>query len=139
MIFFGGIVFLAALAAGLLVFAYKLLPKNKKARTVPVEEFAHAHLIRIPLSHGEEITVRPDSPAFGEIIGNFTAETGDPSYNTFSETLSLKIRNTWYTLELSIDGWNFAGEEKNCRRLRNSIQVVEIIDGLKADYFKTKQ
>jgi hypothetical protein len=138
MIFFTGILILVVMAVGLLVFAYRIIPKNAKPRTCPVEDLARAQQIRLPLPRGAEIVVKPDSPAFTQLIENFLSAAGNPSFNTFPEKIIIKIGNAQYALEVSIEGWNFSGEEPNCRRLRNPIQVIEIIDSLKEEYFKKK-
>ena len=133
------VVFMTAVAIGLIVFAYVLLPKTKKVKTCPVAEFARAQNIRIPLPRGEEVTVKPGAASFVEFIDNFTDETKDPSYELYSDKLYIKIDNKLYAIEVSLDGWNFEGEERNRRQLRNPIQVIEIIDAFKDSYFKAKK
>jgi hypothetical protein len=139
MIYGVSIVFMTAVAIGLIVFAYVLLPKTKKAKTCPVAEFARAQQIRIPLPRGEEVIVKPGAASFVEFIDNFTDETKDPSYELYSDKLYIKIDNQLYAIEASLDGWNFEGEERNRRRLRNPIQVIEIVDSFKDTHFKAKK
>lgn len=134
MMFFGGIFILLSLSVGLLVFFYILLPKRGKAKTCPVERFRYAKKILIPLPRGKNIIVNPDSKIFTELIGNFTDEVKPPSEYVSSVTLYIKTGNRKYALGLSLDGWNFKGEEPNCRILRDPMQVMLAIDSLKEVY-----
>lgn len=138
MIFFGGILFLLAIAVGLFVLAYILLPKNIRVRTCPAERFIYTKKILIPLSRGDSITVKPGSPIFSELISNFTDEVNPSSNYLNSDKLYLEIKNRRYALEVSLDGWNFKGEEPNCRQLRNPMQIMQAIYSLKEEYYKTK-
>ncbi|MFH1440728.1 MAG: tetratricopeptide repeat protein [Candidatus Omnitrophota bacterium] len=134
--FFGGIIFMMLIAGGFGILIYKLLPKNKKVKTCSVEEFPRAQFIVIPLSDGREITIKPDSNFFIELINNFTNDTKPPVDNIDSMKLYIKIRNKKYALAVSLSGWNFQGEKPNCRVLQNSIQMIRIINSIQKDYLK---
>lgn len=130
MMFVGGILILLAAAVGLLVLSYILLPKSGKAKTCPAERFKYAKKILISLPRGKNIIVKPDSKIFTEIIGNFTDEAKPSSEHISFITLYIKIGNRKYALGVSLDGWNFKGEEPSCRILRDPMQVMLAIDSL---------
>lgn len=131
MMFVGGIFVLLTVVIGLLIFSYILLPESGKAKTCPVEKFEYAKKILIPLPGGKNITVKPDSKIFTEIIGNFTDELKPSGEHVSPITLYIKIGNRKYALGVFIDGWNFKGEEPSCRILRDPMQVMLSIDSLK--------
>lgn len=129
-LFWGGIVIIIALCGGGIIFIYSLFSKLRIIRTCPVAEFSRAKKIIIPLRY-RDIVISRDLPEFNSIINNFTDEKIRQDSNVYGTKIIIKIRNRRYAIEVSIEGWNFLGEEKNCRRLRDGIDLMSQIDSAK--------
>lgn len=139
MMFYGGVAILGCIIVGMLVFAYKLIPKNKKAKTCPIQEFANAKKIVLPLPRGEQIVIKSDNQKFSEFISHFTAELKPSNRDFLPMQILMKIKSKYYGIEISLDGWNFINEEPNIRVLRNPIEAIGILDSLKEEYLKLRK
>ncbi len=139
-LFYCSIAFLIAICLFLVGFIYNLFPKNKKAKTCPVEKFIHTKKIAISLPRGEEIVVKSGSALFTELINNFTNEKSLPFKDeVYHDKLYLKIGIMNYTVEVSVHGWNFEGEERSCRNLRDPLRVINIINSIKEEYLRKRR
>lgn len=139
--FYGGIAFLTLLAVGLLIFIYKIIPRTKKIRTCLAVDFSRAWQVVIPLPSAaiNDIVLKPTMPAFVKLVNNFADEKkAPPSYEVYPLKLVFRIKHRRYVVEVSVDGWNFKGEESACRCLRNSQEVIEIINSLKEQQLRKK-
>lgn len=124
--FFAGIFVLAAICGGIFALIISMLPK--RIRRCPVKEFVFAKQILIPLADGKNIVVMPDSPEFSTIIKNFSNEKRSSDYDVCATKIYLKIRHKRYAIQVSLEGWNFLGEPKGCRRLHNAIELMRSIE-----------
>jgi len=129
MVFYVGVLLMIATCGVIIFFIVSTLPKRIKI--CPVSYFGNSQKILIPSFQDKNIVIPPESEDFAKIINDFTDEKQDSDYSTYSGKIYLRIKNKLYTLEISIAGWNFLGEEKNCRRLRNPIELAQLIDSIR--------
>jgi len=127
LLFYSGIAILVAICVGGLIFIYLLLPKRIK--TCPTSTLAKAKKIVIP-NRINHIVVKKDSKEFSDIISNFEDRRQQSDPQVASATINVYVNNTKYTLQVSMAGWNFLGEERNSRRLLNNIQIMDAISSL---------
>jgi len=127
LLFYSGIGILVAICVGVLIFIYLLLPKRIK--TCPVSTLAKAKKIVIP-NRINNIVVKKDSKEFSDIISNFDDRRQQSDPQVASITINVYVNNTKYTLQVSMAGWNFIGEERNSRRLLNNIQIMDALSSL---------
>ena len=124
LMFYFGAGLMIVICGGLLIFAYSLLPKRIKTCTVSI--FAKARKIIIP-NRKSDIVIKPDAKEFSDIISNLLDQRQLPDAQIPSVNIIIYANNTKYLLQISMSGWNFLGEEKNCRRLLNNIQAMNAI------------
>jgi hypothetical protein len=134
LLFYSGIGILVAICVGVLIFIYLLLPKRIK--TCPVSTLAKAKKIVIP-NRINNIVVKKDSKEFSDIISNFDDRRQQSDPQVASITINVYVNNTKYTLQVSMAGWNFIGEERNSRRLLNNIQIMDALSSL-LEKFRTQ-
>ena len=125
--FWLGILIGVVICVGFVIFMYSLLPFSKRIRTCPAVEFLQAKQIIIPGSD-KDMVITPDLPEFKSIINNFTDEEIISNPNGVTNTIYIKIRNKRYAIQTSTVGWNFLGEEKSSRRLRNGMELELLIN-----------
>lgn len=114
----------------LILFLFKLFPFSKRVRTCHAAEFIKAKKIVIPL-RADDFVITPAMPEFNGIINNFTDEKSPSDESTYSTRIDIRVGRKRYPLEVSAVGWNFLGEEKNCRRLLNGIELMTLIQSAK--------
>ncbi|MCG8431541.1 MAG: hypothetical protein MJA29_10265 [Candidatus Omnitrophica bacterium] len=129
LMFFVGIGVMLALVAGGAALVIKLLPKP--VRRFPAGEFIEADEIRIPVDEQRYASLTPDSPDFKEFAGNFTDKRRPEDDTVVSELISVSLLGARFSVQVSMEGWNFLGEAKNCRRLENPMQVMQILHAVK--------
>lgn len=121
--FWGGITMMVAICIGIAIFIYVIAPKPTIIKSCPANEFINAKRIIVP-SRARDIVIDRSQQEFADIISNFIDEKIIPDDSVYTTPLHIIIKNTRYVIEVSTLGWNFAGEEKNSRRLRNGMELM---------------
>jgi hypothetical protein len=127
LLFYSGIAILVAICVAFLIFIYLIFPK--KIKTCPASTLAKAKKIVIP-NRIDNVVIKQGSKEFNDIISNFDDRRQSSDPQVASITLHVFVNITKYTLQVSMAGWNFLGEERNSRRLLNNIQVMDTIASL---------
>ncbi|MCP4651993.1 MAG: hypothetical protein GY858_01220 [Candidatus Omnitrophica bacterium] len=110
------------------IFVISWLPK--RIRICPVEQFKNAQQITIFYSETQKICLLKDSSDFHAIINSLTDEQREEDYDTYVMSIQIQIKNKAYNLEISPIGWNFKGERRNCRRVKDGIALMSLMNSL---------
>jgi hypothetical protein len=132
--FYTGAALILAICVAALKFALSIL-LPKKAKVCPVSALRRAKKIVIPQKAAKDIAVSPDRKEFTDILSNLTDEKKLPNEEAATVTLQIHADGV-YTIEVSMAGWNFAGEERNSRRLANNMQLMAAVETLLSDQSK---
>lgn len=128
--FWSGILIMVFICIGLLIFIVHVVPMSKRVQTCPAADLVHAQKIIIPLRE-KDIIITSDMLEFNDIINNFLDENIPSDDSMYPTRLDIKIGHRRYPIEISILGWNFLGEERNSRRLRNGMELMAKLQRIK--------
>jgi len=100
---------------------------HRKSPVCPVKLFLNSSKLEILASDEHAAVVYPQEPAFNVIVSNFSDDRREPQ-EALSVPLRLTIGLKRYIIEVSDVGWNFKGERHGCRRLKDAIALVQLLN-----------
>jgi len=97
---------------------------KRKSPVCPISRLRRAARIQILASEDRIVDVLPDDPVFAAVLNNLSDDRREPQENVAFVELRVTSKGRRYTLEVSDLGWNFKGEPRSSRAIKDTFTVM---------------